>query len=371
MENKIFSKIFDKILNNTENLDSVEKTTIISIYLMVIVYSMIHVFFLVFFIFENVHSMIFVNSTSIIICLINLHVLLDVKKLATGLILWVSNSCYYMIASIYILGYDKNPIIFLPVLLLLIHVIFPKQKKYLVANTLLVVLTYFLSIYLKFNKVSKYNDMYNFIEVINTFSALVLATLIIFLKSKTDALVNAYTSEQLDGLAEEVDNLTIEANIDFLTGLWNRRYIEKELSFKGLPNGYFILADIDFFKKINDNYGHLCGDYVLKEVAKLLQNAVRNIDCVCRWGGEEFLLIIKTEQGFNVSEKLERTKNAIEQVKFEYNGEEFNITITFGYTQIDRNISFDQNIHNADSALYYGKNNGRNCIHSFLELNNN
>ncbi len=367
MENNIYFKRLEKLLTNTETLDSVEKTSVISIYIMITVYCMIHIFLLIYFLIYNIPEMIFVNSTSIIICILNLLIISDIKKLKIGLTMWVFNSCYFIIAMICVLGYSKNSIIFLPVLLLLIHFIFPKKKKYLFTNTIMVIVTYFISVYAKYNVTAKYSDAFQFIELINSFFALVLASLIIYLKSSIDDLVKTYNLKQLDGLVEEVDVLTAEASVDFLTGLWNRRYTEKQLELEDFTNAYIILADIDFFKRVNDSYGHLCGDYVLKEVANLLKSSFRNIDIVCRWGGEEFLIFMKSPDKTNVINKLERTRKIIQDANFEFNGNIVNITITFGVAQIDKTVSLDKNIEKADIALYYGKNNGRNRVVSYKD----
>ncbi len=368
MENKLHKMVFKKLLNNTENLDSVEKTTIISIYAMVMIYGTIHIIFLMFFLTQNIPEMVFVNVTSIVICLLNLFVLSDLKRLTLGLLLWVTNSCYFILAMTYILGYNKHSVIFLPVLLLLIHIVFPKKKKYLFVNTHLVLITYLVNLHLKYNVESKYFDCFAFIDDLNSWCALVLASLIIYFKASTDELVKRHTSEQLDGLTEEVDVLTKEASVDFLTGLWNRRYVEKQLEEEDLTGAYIILTDIDYFKTVNDKYGHLCGDYLLKEVSLVLKSAFRNDDLVCRWGGEEFLIFLKNAKNLDVKLKLERIRQQIEEAEYEYNEHKFKITATFGFIRIDTNISLDENIKKADEALYYGKNNGRNCILSFDDI---
>ncbi len=368
MEKNLHTKIFDKLLDNTENLDSVEKTTIISIFAMVVIYGIIQVIFLIYFLNRQIPEMVFTNAVSVIICLLNLYVLSDLKRLRLGLLMWVTNSCYFIIAMTYILGYNKNSIIFLPVLLLLIHVVFPKKRKYIFVNTHIVLITFFLNLYVKYNIEAKYYDMFNSIEVINSFCALVLASLIIYLKSTTDELINKHNLKQLDGLFEEVDALTTEASVDFLTGLWNRRYVEKQLEEIDLTGAYIILTDIDYFKSVNDKYGHLCGDYILKEVSQVLKNAFRNDDLVCRWGGEEFLIYLKNVKNLNVKDKLERIRKTVEETTYEYNEHAFKVTLTFGFVHIVEDLSMDENIEKADAALYYGKNKGRNCIYSYDDM---
>ncbi len=367
---KLYDRLLDKLLDNTDDLNSVEKTTIISIYTMVVIYGSIHVLFLCFFYINNIPELVFVNASSVLICLFNLYVLTDIKRLTLGLILWICNSCYYIIATTYLLGYNKNAIIFLPILLLLIHFIFPKEKKYLLVNTLIVLFTYCAHVYIKYTVTAIYFDRFNFIDAINNFCALVLSILIIYLKSTTDNLIEKHNSKQLKGLAEEVDVLTTEACEDFLTGLWNRRYIEKQLLVEDLSDAYIIIADIDYFKRINDVYGHLCGDFILKEFSNFLKTKFRNVDLVCRWGGEEFLIFLKSPDINNVTEKLEKIRNTVEETEYEFSEYKINFTVTFGFYKIDTTIPIEKNIDYADAALYYGKANGRNCVVNYDDILN-
>ncbi len=364
----MYKKMFDKFLSNSEQLNSAEKTTIISIFTMVILYGLIQAMFVVFFKMQNVPQMVFVNLTSIVICILNLYLLSDLKKLSVGLFLWVFNSCYYILATTYILGYNKHSSIFLPVLLLLIHIIFPKNRKYLVINTIMVFLTFFLNVYIKYKVQAPYYDSFNLLELLNTICALILAGLIIYLKYTVDKLIDNFNAKHVSGLEKAVGTLTTEANIDFLTGLWNRRYIESQFDLADFDDAFLIIADIDHFKLINDQYGHLCGDYILKEISLLLKSTFRNIDLVSRWGGEEFLILLKTSNKNVVFEKLERTRKTVEEKTFNYDGFDFNITVTFGYTAVEKNISMEKNIQKADTALYYGKNNGRNCVFCYNDI---
>lgn len=170
-------------------------------------------------------------------------------------------------------------------------------------------------------------------------------------------------------LIETNSNLTLMANTDLLTKLYNRRFvidkIEEELErtkrFGG--NMSIVLADIDFFKNINDSYGHDCGDYVLKELSAVLQDNIRTIDTLARWGGEEFLFLLPetdTTQSVMLANKLRKT---IQNMNLKYNEQPINITMTFGISAYDDScITMDDIIKNADIALYNGKNDGRDCI---------
>ncbi len=157
---------------------------------------------------------------------------------------------------------------------------------------------------------------------------------------------------------------------DALTGLYNRRHfdntVEREFMRSKRYGGDLSLAiiDIDFFKKVNDTYGHLCGDYVLKEVAYLIMDNFRKTDFVFRYGGEEFVVIL-TETDIKSSQiPLERLRKKIEEYPFVFNGKPLNVTISTG---VSSNNAEDMEtfLDNADKALYRAKQAGRNRIEIF------
>ncbi len=351
----------DRVLGNATELNTAEQTSLIALYVLSTINAVISCVFSIIFLINKTPEMRMVVNISVVICLINLYILTDFKKLPLNLFLLIGNICIYVVVSTYFLGYNKNATILLPILILLIHMIFPRENKYLLTNTIVVLVTYGINFYIKYNVVSKYNDTNDYLELTNNFFALALVVLIIFLKNTSDKIVQSYTSRKIDDLVEE-------ANIDFLTGLWNRRYLENKFETEDFTDAYIILVDIDYFKHINDHHGHNCGDYVLTEVAHLLKTSFRSVDYVCRWGGEEFLIYVKLANRLNVINKLEEIRQTIEETIFEYEDVAFKVTSSFGFCKIDKNLTIDENIHRADSALYYGKNNGRNCVNGFLEI---
>lgn len=158
--------------------------------------------------------------------------------------------------------------------------------------------------------------------------------------------------------------------IDDLTNLFNRRHIEKLLNqYMNRENRYdisfsIILLDLDYFKTINDTYGHIEGDYVLKTLSHFLQSNVRNSDIVGRWGGEEFIILCPNTN-------LENTKALANKLRIEISELNINshikITASFGVAQYDKAIdkmNINYFINRVDEALYKAKNNGRNKIES-------
>ena len=165
------------------------------------------------------------------------------------------------------------------------------------------------------------------------------------------------TTQSQKELSEEVVH-------DKLTGLPNRYYMASyfaDIEKKSTSKKYWIaIADIDDFKNINDTYGHLCGDYVLKTISQLMASESAGIE-VCRWGGEEFLLV-GDEATANPEILLESIRKKVEEYPFEYDGTRMNLTLTIGMSWKMADQSIDEWINEADKHLYYGKENGKNRV---------
>ncbi len=151
---------------------------------------------------------------------------------------------------------------------------------------------------------------------------------------------------------------------DPLTGLFNRRSGEKrldELQNSGKP---FALAigDIDFFKKFNDNFGHECGDEVLKTVARVLSDSMAKQGFVIRWGGEEFLIAFADASAVTAAVKAGEILQKIRDTKVEYNGQKHSVTMTFGVAEGFSDQPISGQINAADAKLYEGKEGGRNRV---------
>ncbi len=155
---------------------------------------------------------------------------------------------------------------------------------------------------------------------------------------------------------------------DPLTGLYNRRAGSKKISAareKAEKNGkpYTIaMGDIDFFKKVNDTYGHEAGDIVLKTVAKLLTEGMTGRGFVIRWGGEEFLFVFERKDAPTAAVILEDILNKVRDTVVEYNEQEIRFTMSFGVAVCDVKGIVGEQINEADEKLYYAKEHGRNQV---------
>lgn len=189
-------------------------------------------------------------------------------------------------------------------------------------------------------------------------------------------------AERLQGLVQRVAEMEQEAQqfrdhleeqrqkslLDPLTGLPNRaawsERLELEVARRQRYGGELLLAvlDIDHFKRVNDNYGHLAGDRVLKIIASELQKRLRKTDFMARFGGEEFVLLIPATPIEGGQQLLETLRNAVAACPFHFKGEPLTITCSAGLTEFRGNESSDAVFERADKALYRAKGEGRNRI---------
>ena len=176
-------------------------------------------------------------------------------------------------------------------------------------------------------------------------------------------------NEELSKAYEKLDQV---ARFDPLTNLYNRRamseFIDQEVARvkRNESSLAVILCDIDLFKKFNDDYGHDCGDYVLVKVAKLLHDNLRTQDTCCRWGGEEFLMMLPDTEASGVELVAQRIRQNLNNQTFSFDVDgkklDINITMTFGCAVHKIDTDMTKTIKKADEALYEGKKAGRNRV---------
>lgn len=158
------------------------------------------------------------------------------------------------------------------------------------------------------------------------------------------------------------------ASTDPLTQLKNRRAImeairrEVNRARRDRPYPSFILGDLDHFKTINDTRGHDVGDMVLRTVSKCLADAMRDVDLLARWGGEEFLAVLPDTDTARAVLVAERLRGQIESLLFDSALRGFKVSMTFGVATLLPNETAEQAITRADAALYDGKRSGRNRV---------
>ena len=158
--------------------------------------------------------------------------------------------------------------------------------------------------------------------------------------------------------------------MDPVTNIYNKRYFterlkqEFSLAKRNKTELSLIMIDLDFFKKINDTYGHLAGDFILGKISEVFSSMTRDEDIIARYGGEEFVAILpgSGEEGTVIC--AERIREEIAKTPFIFEGETINITVSIGIATLDENNLFGSHedfIEAADNCLYHSKKSGRNC----------
>lgn len=173
-----------------------------------------------------------------------------------------------------------------------------------------------------------------------------------------------YTADVSNELLYEKNRqLDFMANYDMLTKLSNRHHIQgfcRQYAQSGKPY-CVIIGDIDNFKSVNDTYGHSCGDVVLATIAGLIKNNLPDTAVACRWGGEEFLILMYGDKVYAAS-VMETVREQIRSAAISYNENTLHITMTFGIAFCEEQTDIEKLITLADERLYYGKRHGKNQI---------
>lgn len=186
----------------------------------------------------------------------------------------------------------------------------------------------------------------------------------------TDVAVNKKELEEANR------KLALMSQTDALTKLNNRGYWESTLRQEFMRikrnsgSSTLLIFDIDHFKKVNDEHGHHCGDLALQHIADLLRKILREADIAGRYGGEEFVVTLLDSDNKGAHIFAERLRSLIETTPFIYEGQKVNMTVSIGYACCDESfVRYEKWIEAADKALYFSKENGRNCATAYQDLN--
>jgi diguanylate cyclase (GGDEF)-like protein len=174
--------------------------------------------------------------------------------------------------------------------------------------------------------------------------------------------------EKVKTLEDELSKTKTENMKDHLTGLLTRRAFSEEVrkiekAFTRTKSQYAVVFfDLDYFKRLNDTYGHECGDVVLSTFGKVLNKSVREYDIVGRYGGEEFVAIIHFNFNKELLEFLKRIKNIVTENRFKYHDKKIKVTFSAGVAIRSNYETYENTLQKADMLLYQAKENGRNRI---------
>ena len=265
----------------------------------------------------------------------------------------------WILASIMLFGWEGGFQFFLILLMILFS--FGEagySRKKLVFNFSCFLLFIIFLIFFKGNEgVVSIDGMERTIQIFNTFIFCICV-----------GFVSSSFSKESQEIEEKIVNynkqLEIEAGEDALTGLKNRRSTNEFIKSLVREGTVFsiCMCDIDFFKRINDTYGHDFGDDVLVAISYIFKKMESEGGYISRWGGEEFLMIFPGLNGDEAYIKVNDIYNEINKMVVPYGEENVSITMTYGLTEFDLGRSTEENIKEVDEKLYMGKQTGRNRI---------
>lgn len=347
-------------------------TNIYKIYKLFLLASFIlHVILGVIFFYCSFHYWAVYNIISSVIYIISLNTF---KLKRMNLIFTIVNIelLFFICSSIIFIGYNYGFYLYylLVIQLILYSSISIKTNKYNLKNALLqfAIITALLLIAFVYTinnapiyKVKSANT--SLFELIYILNFLFIAAMTFLLNYSFLADVNISTNR----LASTNDELSHIATHDPLTNLLNRRSMNEQfyLAIENYKNNRepfsLILGDIDDFKKVNDVYGHDSGDIVLKRVAKTITSIVPKSSSVCRWGGEEMLILVYGDinQAVTIAEQI---REAVAATSFTFNNNYIHSTLTLGVAQYNPSYPIGKIVSIADENLYKGKSGTKNCV---------
>lgn len=191
--------------------------------------------------------------------------------------------------------------------------------------------------------------------------------------SLTSYVLNWVTEQASQKNKQSMELLQRYAVYDELTELYNRRGLKEKLqhelrlAFRRQTEMSIVLCDIDYFKAVNDKYGHDAGDEALRSIARTLKDTARDTDIVGRWGGEEFLIVLpdtKLEKAFQL---VERIRSRVEESLIDLDDTSIHLSISCGLSSTRFCKTLDELVSAADECLYMAKADGRNCTRSILQ----
>lgn len=318
---------------------------------------MMHALYAVLFAFLQVTLLLFYNIGSVVFYVFMLYLIRkNFYRLSVGCI--HLEVCIFVTVTALAVGWEAGGALFLVATSSLVYFC-PYQRKYIPYIFSGLETCLFLCLYvLVKNAKPLYTLDGGMISLLFICSACACFAIILF--ASLTAKVSATTDRK--ALLQENESLSVIVDYDQLTGLLSRYSFKKKLEACNAGRLAFVMGDIDDFKQVNDLYGHACGDYVLREVADLMRDACGDSADICRWGGEEFLLLFNAVPDKEVLDCIKGLRRTIEKHIFLFEGTRLHVTMTFGVSFGWEKSSAAELIETADAQMYRGKKNGKNRV---------
>lgn len=331
--------------------------------------SVVHIFILLYFLWIGVASLAIYGVFSVLLY-IAVSIGAAKGKIAVVFVLTIAEVCFQSILTAWIIGWNFGFSMYLialvPIIFYVVYAVRP-FKHFIISSS---AFSFFVMSVFMAAKIIDYMHEPVFSDI-NEFKRLVGYIGNSFVSFAMLTIFSLFFTYEMRGFqsALETENRYLGklAETDPLTGLMNRRSMEIKLEearrIAEIYDGTFciVMGDIDNFKQVNDTYGHAAGDKTLMEVSGIIRAIIRQSDYVCRWGGEEFLIVIMADEAA-AHRIVERVRACISNNPVEYEGRYLKSTVTFGISSYNKGDKLEDVIACADKRLYKGKQAGKNIV---------
>ena len=335
------------ISNKKYHYKTIEKTC----YTANIIYLIVHIFYLILFIVSKIDVLIYVTAGAVLAYLLFFFLLKKRKYYPYALCCGNLFLVYVSVTTIMI-GFNTGFHFYLIGLCVVsfFTTYFSKVKR---SSGSIIWVGLSLTIYLVLYFVTKFNPPHYAIEPWLEITLFTVHAVAVF------ALVAAYLVVFVKYALSLERKIMNESRTDELTQINNRYGLYDYFEQEDKSSTALALFDIDDFKGINDKYGHATGDYILKRVAEITSDVLSD-SFVCRYGGEEFVIVLNEDKEQSIFDRLETLRKSIEKETFEFGKSKINITITIGAVNYSEDLSLEEWVDLADEKMYSGKKSGKN-----------
>lgn len=356
-------------MNIKKNISKIDLDFLTSFRICIFTAIILHIVFFVIFFIKDIKLLMFFNIFSIFLYIIIFKYLIEKYLVISSIITFFEVSIHSTLC-IYLIGWKGGfyvyPLCIIPVIYF-ISINILKKDLYGHIMVIVTLVDYQLLKTFSDSRLALYEYKFKELDkILYNFNTICASIFFVF-------LVHAFLSE-MRHIQEDLENMNEAfknmANIDPLTNISNRRCMDEKINLEikkanCLKSGFCIaICDIDNFKKINDTYGHDCGDLVLKGISNILKenSTIFNIE-ICRWGGEEFLILLKNSNIKMAEDICEKILNDIRNYNLLYGNYNIKITMTIGISEFNsQNNNITEVLRIADMNLYKGKKGTKNCI---------
>lgn len=359
--------IFKKLRTTSSDMNTQQKMEYaVNVFRLIIISCIFaHAIYCLMFLLMKILFLVYFNIGSILLYSVLYLQIAKKRYLLIALFIYIEVSCFSAISTI-MLGWDYG---FMYLIVCLIGTCFycPFKKDltpyiFCTAEIMLFICVRVYTLYANSNSAYGINaDVQHQFFILNTCFSFIMMLL-------TSGMNTASINLTQSALIKKNNDLQYLVNTDPLTNLLNRRGMFRileetmENSKKKKKTFSIIIGDIDDFKKVNDTYGHDCGDFILKQISQTICSYTRNEDYVCRWGGEEILILFSDTNAQDAYTIINRIRMIIDDTTFSYYDKDLSITMTFGICDSMHDFNLNKIIMEADKCLYEGKRTGKNRV---------